>query len=269
MLQGMGWEAQCGADLRHLLHTIQHLPMEPQQAATNVAPLAALCNTRFAVLPSQPAPSTHPSDSPPHPRHIHRSMTESDAKMHQQRSPVQPHSRTPGEVGDNSSSGMDAADHADAQQQKPASVNADIANGLQNGQERVTDLQTGVQQDSTSGDSSSVLPGPELQEPGEEESRTPVEHGASEPSAPLEPAPQRSTSDDATDEILTHQHPLATDVQQAAAVLDSAADEGIRTSQDGKGGMVATSDKSGASSNLDVPILLTQPDIADMSDLSH
>ena len=261
----MGWEAQCGADLRHLLHTIQHLPMGLQQAATNVAPLAALCNTRFAALPSQPAPSTHPSDSPPCPRHLYRSLTESDAKTHQQRSPVQPHSQTPGEVGDNSSPGRDAAGHADAQQQSPE---ADTANGLQNGQDFGTDLQTGVQQDSTSGDNSSVLPGPDLQEPGEEEFKTPVKHGASEPSAVLAPASPRSTPDDATDEILPHQHPLANDVQQAAAVLDQAADESVRTSQDGKDDMVATSDKSNASSNLDVP-LLTQPDIADNSDSSH
>ena len=265
----MGWEAQCGADLRHLLHTIQHLPMDPQQAATNVAPLAALCNTRFAALPSQPAPSTHPSDSPPRPRYLHRSLTESDAKTHQQHSPVQPDSQTPGEVGGNSSSGRNAADHADAQQQTPASTNADTANGLQNGQEIGTDLQTGVQQDSTSGDSGSVLPGPDLQEPGEEEFKTPVKHVASEPSAFLEPAPPRSIADDAADEMLTHQHPLADDAQQAAAVLDQAADEGVSASQDGKDDMVATSDKSDASSNLDVPFFLTQPDIADTSDSSH
>ena len=258
----MGWEAQCGADLRHLLHTIQHLPMDPHQAATNVAPLAALCNTRFAALPTQPAPSTHSSDSPPRPRHLHRSLTESDAKTHQQRSPVQPDSQTPGEVGGNSSSGRNAADHADAQQQTPASVNADTANGLQNGQEIGTDLQTGVQQDSTSGDSC-------LQEPGEEEFKTPVKHGASEPSAFLKPAPPRSIADDAADEMLTHQHPLADDAQQAAAVLDQAADEGVSASQDGKDDMVATSDKSDASSNLDVPFLLMQPDIADTSDSSH
>ena len=265
----MGWEAQCGADVRHLLHTIQHLPMDPRQAATNVAPLAALCNTRFAALPSQPAPSTHPSDSPPRPRHLYRSLTESDAKTHQHRSPVQPHSQTPGEVGGNSSSSRDAADHVDAQQQTPASVNADTASGLQNGQGVGRDLQTGVQQDSTSGDNSSVLPGPDLQEPGEEECTTPIKHGASEPSAFLEPAPARSTSDDAADEILTHQHPLANDAQQAAAVLDQATDEGVSASQDGKDDTVATSDKSDASSNLDVPFLLTQPDIADTSDSSH
>ncbi|KAA6426324.1 MAG: VPS54 isoform 2 [Trebouxia sp. A1-2] len=266
--RGMGWEAQCGADLRHLLHTIQHLPMDPHQAAINVAPLAALCSTRFAALPSQPAPSTHHSDSPPRPRHLHRSLTESDAKMHQQRSPVQPRSRTPGEMGDNSNLGMDDADHADAQQQRPVSVNADTANGIQNGPEVVTDLQTGVQQDSTSGDSSSVLPGPEPQEPGDEELKTPVKHGASESSAFLETAPPRSTPDNAADEMLTHQHPLANGVQQAAAEWDQAAD-GIRTSHDSKGDMVATSDKSDASSNLDVPILLTQTDIADTNDSSH
>ncbi|DBA81853.1 hypothetical protein WJX77_011322 [Trebouxia sp. C0004] len=266
--RGMGWEAQCGADLRHLLHTIQHLPMDPQQAATSVDPLAALCNTRFAALLSQPAPSTDPSDTPPRPRHLHRSLTESDAKMHRQRSPV-PHSQTPGEMGDNSSSGMNAADHADAQQQRPASVNADTTNGLQNGQEIFIDVQTGVQQDSTSGDSSCVSPGPELQEPGEEESKTPVKHGASEASAFLEPAPVRSTSDDPTDEILTHQHPPLNGVQHAAAVLDQAADEGLGTSHDSKCNMLATSDKSNAISNLDVPILLTQSDIAGASDLSH
>ena len=242
--------------------------MDPQQAATNVAPLVALCNTRFAALPSQPAPSTHPSDSPPRPRHLHRSLTDSDAKTHQQRSPVQPHSQTPGEVGSNSSPGRAAADHADAQQQTPPSVNADSANELQNGQEFGTDLQTGIQQDSMTGDNSSVLLGPDLQEPGEEEFKTPVKHGASEPSAVLAPASPRSISDEATDEILPHQHPLANDVQQAAAVLDQAADESVRTSQDGKDDMVATSDKSNASSNLDVP-LLTQPDIADTSNSSQ
>ncbi|KAL0040562.1 hypothetical protein WJX77_010942 [Trebouxia sp. C0004] len=162
--RGMGWEAQCGADLRHLLHTIQHLPMGPRQAATNVAPLAALCNTRFVALPSQPAPSTHPSHSPPRPRHLHRSLTENNAKKYWQRSPVQLHSQTLGEVGSNSNSGRDAADHADEQQQRPASVNANIANELQNCQGIFTDLQTEIQHDSTSGDSSSVLPGAELQE---------------------------------------------------------------------------------------------------------
>ena len=265
----MGWEAQCGADLRHLLHTIQHLPMDPHQAVNHVAPLAALCNTRFACLPSQPAPSTYPPDSPLCPRHLHRSLTESDANMHQQRSPVQAHSQTPGEVGGNSSSGKNSADDADAQQQRPASVNADTTNGIQNGQEIGMDLHTGVQQDSTSGDSGSILPGPDLQEPGEEESKTPVKHDTYEPGAYIEPAPPRSTSDDAPGEILTHQHPLANDVQQAAAVLDQAADESVRTSQDSKGDMVATNDRSDASSTLDVPFLLTQPDTADASDSSH
>ena len=265
----MGWEAQCGADLRHLLHAIQHLPMDPHQAVNHVAPLAALCNTRFACLPSHPALSTHPSDSP---RHLHRSLTEGDAKMHQQRSPVQAHSQTLGEVGGNSSSGKNAADDADAQQQRPASVNADTANGLQNGQEFGMDLHTGVQQDSTSGGSGSILPGPDLPEPqelGEEESKTPVGHDTYEPGAYIEPAPPRSTSDDAPGEILTHQQPLANDVQQAAAVLDQAADEIVRTSQDSKGDMVAIHDRSDASLTLDVPFLLTQPDIADASNLSH
>ncbi|DBA90401.1 TPA: hypothetical protein ACH3X1_003675 [Trebouxia sp. C0004] len=213
----MGWEAQCGADLRHLLHTIQHLPMGPRQAATNVAPLAALCNTRFVALPSQPAPSTHPSHSPPRPRHLHRSLTENNAKKYWQRSPVQLHSQTLGEVGSNSNSGRDAADHADEQQQRPASVNANIANELQNCQGIFTDLQTEIQHDSTSA-----------------------------------PTPSRSIPDDAADEILTHHHSLANNVQQAAAVLYQEAEEGIRTSQDSKGDMVATSDKLDTSSNLDV-----------------
>ncbi len=265
----MGWEAQCGADLRHLLHTIQHLPMDPHQAATNVAPLVALCNTRFAALPSQPAPSTHPPHSPPRPRHLHRSLTENDANMHQQRSPVQPHSQTPGEVGGDSRLGRNAADHADAHHHTPASLNAATANGLPNGQEIGTESQTGVQQDSTSGDNSSVLPGSDLQEAGEEGSKTPDKHGASEPSAFLESAPARSTSDNDADEILTHQHPLTNDAQQAAAVLDQAVDESVRTRQDSKGDIVAINDESGASSNLHVPFLLTQPNIAETSDSSH
>lgn len=96
-----------------------------------------------------------------------------------------------------------------------------------------------------------------------------MKHDASESSAFLAPTPSRSIPDDAADEILTHHHPLANSVQQAAAVLDQAADEGIRTSQDSKGDMVAISDKSDASSNLDVPFLLPEPDIAETSDSSH
>lgn len=94
---------------------------------------------------------------------------------------------------------------------------------------------------------------------------------AYEPNAFIESASPRSTSDDATVEILTQQHPLANNVQQAAAVLDQAVDESVRTSQDSKGDMVAVSDKSDASSNLDVPFLLMHapPDIADISNSSH
>ena len=73
-VQGMGWEAQCGEDLRHLLHTLQHLPMDPSQAALNLAPLANLCNTRFAALPIQ-VPDTGERS-----RHLHRSLTENDAR---------------------------------------------------------------------------------------------------------------------------------------------------------------------------------------------
>lgn len=79
-VQGMGWEAQCGEDLRHLLHTLQRLPMDPSQAASNVGPLVTLCNTRFAALPSQPSPATRPSTGQEHARRLHRSLTEGDAR---------------------------------------------------------------------------------------------------------------------------------------------------------------------------------------------
>ena len=70
--------------------------------------------------------------------------------------------------------------------------------------------------------------------------KTPVKHGASEPSAFLEPAPPCSTPDDAAYEILTHQQSLANNAQQAAAVLHQAADKGVSASQDGKDDVVAT-----------------------------
>ena len=76
----MGWEAQCGEDLRHLLHTLQRLPMDPDQATSNVGPLVTLCNTRFAALPSQPNPATSSSTGEDHARRLHRSLTESDAR---------------------------------------------------------------------------------------------------------------------------------------------------------------------------------------------
>lgn len=82
--QGMGWEAQCGEDLRHLLHTLQHLPMDPSQAASNVAPLANLCNTRFAALPIQ-FPDTGERS-----RHLHRSLTENDARAQRHTDEVHP-----------------------------------------------------------------------------------------------------------------------------------------------------------------------------------
>ena len=62
--------------------------MDPQQAPLNVAPLVTLCTTRFAALPGHPtSPTNHSTSSisPVHPRHLHRSLTESDA------TPGQPH----------------------------------------------------------------------------------------------------------------------------------------------------------------------------------
>lgn len=84
VVQGMGWEAQCGEDLRHLLHTLQHLPLDPSQAASNVAPLVNLCNTRFAALPVQVPDSGERS------RHLHRSLTENDPRAQRHTDEVHP-----------------------------------------------------------------------------------------------------------------------------------------------------------------------------------
>ena len=98
VVQGMGWEAQCGEDLRHLLHTLQHLPMDPSQAAPNVAPLANLCNTRFAALPIQ-VPDTGERS-----RHLHRSLTENDARAQRHTDEVHPLS---GRAGQHPQAGFD------------------------------------------------------------------------------------------------------------------------------------------------------------------
>ena len=89
VVQGMGWEAQCGEDLQHLLHTLQHLPMDPSQAA-NVAPLVNLCNTRFAALPSQLSSSTHSATAGERARHLHQSLTENDARAQKLGGELQP-----------------------------------------------------------------------------------------------------------------------------------------------------------------------------------
>ena len=89
IVQGMGWEAQCGEDLRHLLNTLQHLPMDPSQAASNVETLVNLCKTRFAALPRQPSSSTHSATGGERARHLHRSLTENDARAKKGRDEVQ------------------------------------------------------------------------------------------------------------------------------------------------------------------------------------
>lgn len=264
-VQGMGWEAQCGADLRHLLHTLQHLPMDPQQAATNVAPLVTLCTTRFAALPAQPAsqtPPAHPSDSPPHPRHLHRSLTESDAHMHQQSSPTQSQTLKARGNDQHGNQGIGDVGQGRAQQQRsgPLPVQSG-ANGLQNGQIKTPSKPT---PDVTT----AVPPDLQLQEPNEEHSRADG-NGVSEPAVALEGQTEqshlRSISEDAIELDIDQQHPLIDGVQQAADV-EQAADGDIRTSNDGD--MVATNNEPLAASNLEVSALLMQSDVQTASDLA-
>ena len=261
----MGWEAQCGADLRHLLHTLQHLPMDPQQAATNVAPLVTLCTTRFAALPPQPASQTspaHPSDSPPRPRHLHRSLTENDAHLHQQSSPTQSHTLSARGNDQHGNQGIGDEGQAGAQQQRSGPSYAQSANGLQNGQAKMLSKLT---PDVTM----SVPPDLQLQEPNEEHSRADG-NSVSEPAVALEDQMEqnhlRSISEEAIELDIDQQHSLIDGVQQAADVLDPAADGDTKTSNDGD--MVATNNEPLAASNLDVSALLMQSDVKIASDLA-
>lgn len=86
-LQGMAWEAHCGADIRHLLYTLEQLPMDKAQAASNVQPLLKLSTTRFAGVVSQSMASEQ-STSTGSPKSLHRSFTDVDAERRQRQGAV-------------------------------------------------------------------------------------------------------------------------------------------------------------------------------------
>ncbi len=252
----MGWEAQCGADLRHLLHTLQHLPLDPQQAPTNVGPLVTLCTTRFAALPTQPTPPSHPgspSNSPQRSRQLHRSLTESDAQTQQRQSRIQ--TPTPS-VKETSNRGTSAEDHADAQEQRPGSNHAELSNGLQLGQQAETQ-QDGLQQtmaaESKSGLNHRQLatPTPTKQSLAADGESDAHEHADAYPGS-------HQSSDDATTAALD-QHPEAESVQRAAEVLDQGADQDISTDNNGEVDMVATSNDMLAVPSPDILALQTLP----------
>lgn len=89
-LQGMSWEAQCGADVRHLLYTLEQLPMDKAQAASNVQPLTTLCITRFAGVAS------HATANTGSPKSLHRSITDIDAARRRQPGAASPSENAPG-----------------------------------------------------------------------------------------------------------------------------------------------------------------------------
>ena len=265
----MGWEAQCGADLRHLLQTLQHLPLDPQQAASNVAPLVTLCTTRFAALPAQAPSPAYPnpssSDTPLRPRQLHRSLTEGDAQRQQPTQQQQESPRPSPSQPDTgrASASTAAADMTPEDKQGDKMYDVKPTDGLQNGHHSPVLMQDATQQGSTlhpesrRGDEQAGDAASERSDGGPEHDNQ---------SDQLQDDHLHTTSSDVTLSLLDD-HPAPDVVQQAADVLHEAADQDIRTDNDGKVDMVATSHASLAGLNTDMSISLKQPESVDANEL--
>ena len=263
----MGWEAQCGSDLRHLLQTLQHLPMDPSQAHSNIAPLIALCNTRFAALPSQPSSSMHAMTTDQRPRHLHRSLTENDARAQQHTNhvkPISPRSKQP--QTDTHTASNDAQDRKVEGIDMHEAGDTDSRMGLQNGKSHAANSDPEAASHRSSEAANETVPSA-LQNAGAEgvtswdasqqaQLRTGIlerqqsdmrYHGAAggQDSPPGSAAAAEPESAQVGDEV-----------QQAAALLEEAADQDVQTADDGDFDMVATS-----SAMAESPVLPISPEL--------
>ena len=294
VMQGMFWEAQCGADLRHMLHTLENLPMDPSQGPTNIAPLSLLCSTRFAALPTMPA---QPSKEIV-PRQLHRSLTEGDAHTHKPRSPVASPKQldTVVEATNGSADGAIPSTH---EQQESASTASTTLNGMHNGhlpadsthselqpmpaavmnssttdvqsanliaeltgreRETVPQQQLGAAQSELTNRGHGVASQQQLG-PAQSELTDKGHESASHQQPSAAHSPSTAQQSDALDNNLpsnsAHDQPMTEAAQQAAAELDKAADQIVSTDQNGELDMVATSITMPVVSENTVPVWLT------------
>lgn len=214
LLQGMAWEAQCAADIRHLLYTLEQLPMDKAQAASNVQPLLHLSTTRFAAVPSQAATAAQ-SGSNASLKSLHRSLTDVDAARRRQ--------QTASLSGHTNSNGL-------GQHQQPAPLQTAAADEQQELQAEAPQLQ----------DSHALAAVPEADEPDEEvlsllPRDQPLEDNASQQGvAPEQAQPDGAASDSHEPDALQDPYPSpSADVadqqtpsvgQEAEVVLSSGAD---------------------------------------------
>lgn len=246
----MAWEAQCSADVRHLLHTLEQLPMDTAQAAGNVQPLLHLSNTRFAAVPSQPTLSAQSAkvDSS---KSLHRSLTDVDAARRQQQHAASP----PGHAQSN---GMATA-HQHQQPQQTAAAPTAAASDRQ-----IPETAAAPQQDSTSS------PAAARHEAPNDEGSVPQEHQPLKQASPAAPASE--DTDSAPSEVAgsrgeaIEEHPAellslggnssataavqSEDSIQAEAILMQDEDMALSSSIDGDIDIVAT----GGSHDVTVPV---------------
>ena len=229
VLQGMGWEAQCGEDLRHLLHTLQHLPMDPKQAASNVGPLVNLCNTRFAALPDQPSSSIRSSTGGERARHLHRSLTENDARAQKHRDEAQPISARARQQqkleADRETAGSTAA-----QETVPADLATPVGGGTQANNMLQREPHAGV--GSIHGASQQSL---DAANPSVSSTSQGAPHNESSQSATKDFKQHGTATSD------SHSGQADQEARRAVVVLEEAADQDIDTADDGQVDMVATS----------------------------
>ena len=243
-VQGMGWESQCGSDLRHLLHTLQHLPLNPSQAASQVAPLTALCSTRFAAVPSQPPSSLTLGASDQRPRHLHRSLTESDASSGRRRDQLK--------IGTPSSkqdlAGKQAVSPAAQDRRALQSAELDEAGGSQ--------PSNSLENGHASGVNSNHVAALGLPADGTDEAILPAMQSTDVEGVTVDSAPEDQQQAQTSNGMVHQEHdssqqsaapddsdsrPVGDEVQQAAAALQEAAVQDVHTADDGNIDMVATS----------------------------
>ena len=234
-VQGMGWEGQCGEDLRHLLHTLQHLPMDPSQAASNVAPLVNLCKTRFAALPSQPSSSTASNTGGE--RHLHRSLTENDAQAQKRRDGVQPLSFSSQQhqkpEPDREAAG---SSHQGAVLAERAGCDLEADHMMHHGLHTAAGSIHGASQQSDAVDASSAFSIPQ----GAPQSSSLQSATRSSANGTGSPEGQSSMWNE-TPPPDSHSGQAGQEAQSAAVVLEAAADQDVGMADDGEVDMVATS----------------------------
>ena len=228
----MAWEAQCAADIRHLLYTLEQLPMDKAQAASNVQPLLHLSTTRFAAVPSQAATAAQ-SGSPASPKSLHRSLTDVDAARRRQ--------QTASLSGHTNSNGVGPHREPAPTQKAAADEQPEIqAEAPQQFQAEAPQLQ----------DSHALAAVPEVDEPDEEAlSLQPQDHplgdnASQQGVAPEQAQPDRAASDTPeTDAVQDPHTPVSVEVaDQQNPSVEQEAETVLSSGADGEDDMLATGD---------------------------